>query len=414
VLTNQFGCDSTVITTTSLLPGDTTLLFSESCNPADTGTVAQVLTNQFGCDSTVISTTSLLPRNTTVFFSQSCNPADTGTVTQILTNQFGCDSIVTTQVLLFSDPDYQLVTDTLCAGESLVINGTVYDQERPIGQEVIQSIAEGCDSVVIDIALVFAAPEAEISLTNPACEGLTGLIEIGPPENGFPPYTITTAGQLLEDVSAFPVTIDVLAGDYSVELTDVLGCTTSQSVSIAEGISPELSIDGPLTLEQGDTITLRPLLNFDPELLDWRPAGQLSCSNCLNPVLEASESTTLLLTASLGNGCSATANVQVIVERMVDIYAPNIFSPNGDGRNDWFTLFSAPGQIDRIERMEIYDRWGNQVFTQTDFPPNNTAVGWDGTFRGAPMGSGVFTYYAQVRLSTGSTILQKGDVTLIR
>jgi gliding motility-associated-like protein len=414
VLTNQFGCDSTVIITTTLLPSDTTLLFSESCNPADTGTVSQVLVNQFGCDSTVIITTTLLPRNTTVFFSQSCNPADTGTVTQILTNQFGCDSIVTTQVLLFSDPDYQLVADTLCAGESLVINGTVYDQERPIGQEVIQSLAEECDSVVIDIALVFAAPEAEIRPTNPACEGLTGFIEIGPPENGFPPYTITAAGQLLEDVSAFPVTIDVLAGDYTVELTDALGCTVSQPVSITEGISPALSIDGPLILEQGDTLTLRPMINFDPVTLEWRPAGQLSCSDCLNPVLEASESTTLLLTASLGNGCSATANVQVLVERQVDIYAPNIFSPNGDGRNDRFTLFSAPGQIDQIERMEIYDRWGNQVFAQTEFPANNVAVGWDGTFRGEPMGPGVFTYYAQVRLPTGRIILQKGDVTLIR
>ena len=414
VLTNQFGCDSTVITTTTLLPSDTTLLFGESCNPADTGTVIQNLINQFGCDSTIITTTTLLPGNTTVFFSQSCNPMDTGTVTQILTNQFGCDSIVTTQVLLFSDPDYQLVADTLCAGESLVINGTIYDQERPIGQEVIQSLAEGCDSVVIDIALVFAAPEAEISPTNPACEGLTGLIEIGPPENGFPPYTITAAGQLLEDVSAFPVTIDVLAGDYTVELTDALGCKVSQPVSITEGISPALSIDGPLILEQGDTLTLRPIINFEPETLEWRPAGQLSCSDCLNPVLEASESTILLLTASLGNGCSATANVQVLVERRVDIYAPNIFSPNGDGRNDRFTLFSAPGQIDQIERMEIYDRWGNQVFAQTEFPANNVAVGWDGTFRGEPMGPGVFTYYAQVRLLTGRIILQKGDVTLIR
>ncbi|KGE87431.1 MAG: gliding motility-associated C-terminal domain-containing protein [Phaeodactylibacter xiamenensis] len=414
ILANQFGCDSTVITTTTLLPSDTTLLFSESCNPADTGTVAQILANQFGCDSTVITTTTLLPRNTTVFFSQSCNPADTGTVTQILTNQFGCDSIVTTQVLLFSDPDYQLVTDTLCAGESVVINGTVYDQDRPVGQEVVQSIADGCDSVIIDIALLFAEPEAEITTTNPACEGLTGLIEIGPPQNGFAPYTINAAGQILEVFSAIPVTIDVLAGDYTLELTDALGCTVSQAVSIAEGISPELSIDGPLILDEGDTITLRPLINFEPETIEWRPAGQLSCSNCLNPVLEASESTTLLLTASLGGNCSVSANVQIIVERMVDIYAPNVFSPNGDGRNDRFTLLSAPGQIDRIERMEIYDRWGNQVFTQTEFPANNVAVGWDGTFRGEPMGPGVFTYYAQVRLQTGRIILQKGDITLIR
>jgi hypothetical protein len=100
-------------------------------------------------------------------------------------------------------------------------------QGRPIGQEVIQSLTDGCDSVIIDIALVFTTPQVEISTTNPACEGLTGQIEINIPETSFAPYTISADEQMLEGVSAFPATIDVMAGDYTVEVSDALGCITT-------------------------------------------------------------------------------------------------------------------------------------------------------------------------------------------
>jgi gliding motility-associated-like protein len=414
-LTNQFGCDSTVITQTTLLPSDTTLLFSESCNPLDTGTVTQTLTNQFGCDSTVITQTTLLPSDTTLLFSESCNPLDTGTVAQNLTNQFGCDSTVITQVLLQSSPTFRIIADTLCAGSSIVVNGIIYDLDRPIGQEVIQSAATGCDSIVIDIVLSFSDPVAAISTIMPPCKNATGAIRIDSFDQGVAPYSLVVNDEPLDDDLALPALLEVAAGPYTVSVEDQLGCTQTQEVTVPEGPDLDLTLASPIDVQVGDTIVFNPILNFMPNQIQWTPAvSNLSCTDCLNPALTALESSTYTIIASIGSNCSARATVQVIVDQRSNVYVPNIFSPNEDGKNDRFTVFGELGRIDLIERMEIYDRWGNQVFIKTTFPPNNVAEGWDGRFRGVLMNAGVFTYYAQVRLSNGLLTTLQGDVTLIR
>ncbi|MEM9719221.1 MAG: discoidin domain-containing protein, partial [Bacteroidota bacterium] len=56
----QFGCDSVVITTTTLLPNDTTNVAATTCDPSQVGMFEVILTNRFGCDSVVITTTTLL------------------------------------------------------------------------------------------------------------------------------------------------------------------------------------------------------------------------------------------------------------------------------------------------------------------------------------------------------------------
>ena len=103
-LTNQFGCDSTVVVTTTLLPSDTTNVAATTCDP-DLVTVEQFdLTNQFGCDSIVIVTTTLLPSDTTNVAATTCDPDLVGMFDVTLTNQFGCDSVViTTTTLLPGD-----------------------------------------------------------------------------------------------------------------------------------------------------------------------------------------------------------------------------------------------------------------------------------------------------------------------
>ncbi|MDW8230880.1 MAG: PKD-like domain-containing protein, partial [Saprospiraceae bacterium] len=90
-LTNRFGCDSVVITTTQLLPSDTVNLSRTTCNPAAVGVFTQRLTNRFGCDSTVITTVTFDPAgaDTTLLSRTTCNPNLAGTTVQTLTNQSG-------------------------------------------------------------------------------------------------------------------------------------------------------------------------------------------------------------------------------------------------------------------------------------------------------------------------------------
>jgi gliding motility-associated-like protein len=67
----------------------------------------------------------------------------------------------------------------------------------------------------------------------------------------------------------------------------------------------------------------------------------------------------------------------------------------------------------QVQSLQVFDRWGNQVFYNENFEPNEAISGWDGTFRNERMQTGVFVYYAIVEFQDGSTELFKGDVTLM-
>jgi gliding motility-associated-like protein len=85
-----------------------------------------------------------------------------------------------------------------------------------------------------------------------------------------------------------------------------------------------------------------------------------------------------------------------------ELFVPNVFSPNDDGQNDVF----KPRGTNLFEfEMRIYDRWGNCVFESEDID-----TGWDGTFKGQPVNSGVFVYF----ITSAGQVVSKGNVTLLR
>ena len=95
------------------------------------------------------------------------------------------------------------------------------------------------------------------------------------------------------------------------------------------------------------------------------------------------------------------------------VYIPNVFTPNGDNINDRFVIH-ASAEIKLINELLIYDRWGELVFTQYDFPPNVISHGWDGSLRGQPLTPAVFTYVASWIDNEGDRQERSGDVTLLK
>ena len=83
---------------------DTTNVAAGTCDPGQVGVTLQLFTNEFGCDSLVITSTMLLPADTTNVAATTCDPGQVGITLQLFTNEFGCDSLVfTTTSLLPSD-----------------------------------------------------------------------------------------------------------------------------------------------------------------------------------------------------------------------------------------------------------------------------------------------------------------------
>jgi gliding motility-associated-like protein len=95
------------------------------------------------------------------------------------------------------------------------------------------------------------------------------------------------------------------------------------------------------------------------------------------------------------------------------VYIPNVFSPNGDGINDFFTIYGNK-DVEQVLEMRIFDRWGNFVYANNRFPPNEENYGWDGAFKNIAMNPAVFAYWAHVQFTDGSVAFYKGDVTLVR
>ena len=125
------------------------------------------------------------------------------------------------------------------------------------------------------------------------------------------------------------------------------------------------------------------------------------------------ETTRYFLEITDNNGCSQIDDILVIVNQRVPYYVPNVFSPDGDGKNDYFTI-NGDDSIAEIERMIIFDRWGGQVFTRENFVPNREQLGWDGRNGKQEVDPGVFVYYFEIRLMTGEVITVKGDVVVLK
>ncbi len=102
------------------------------------------------------------------------------------------------------------------------------------------------------------------------------------------------------------------------------------------------------------------------------------------------------------------------------IFIPSAFSPNGDGFNDVFTIFSGE-DVKEIREMKVFNRWGDLAYSSSDITTNTNVasanknnIGWDGTKGGKDADTGIYTYFVRVVFDDGKDRLLKGSVALLR
>ncbi len=116
--------------------------------------------------------------------------------------------------------------------------------------------------------------------------------------------------------------------------------------------------------------------------------------------------TAKLVVTSLNN-CKDSLQKSITILPNCATYLPTAFTPNGDGLNDVIkpTLYGMKG----VKQFTVYNRYGNIVFSTT-----RQGEGWDGTYKGTKLDSGVFVWILEYITNEDKVVFEKGTLTLIR
>lgn len=195
---------------------------------------------------------------------------------------------------------------------------------------------------------------------------------------------------------------------YTVTVIDTLGCPKSVQATVQVLVSKVNAWAG-----SGDTAVVldQPLQLFATGGTSylWTPTRWLDKNNVANPVALPQNDVEYEVKVSNAAGCFDLASVKVKVYRVQPgFYVPTAFSPNGDGRNDYFRPIALG--LKSLDVFKVYNRLGQLLYNDT----NIESAGWDGTYKGNGQDPATFVWYAEGTDYRNQKIKKKGYVVLIR
>ena len=441
ILANDANGNATValdIVTNDIMIGDIGIFCSNNVGDVSTGTGINNNNDILVCNIFALAcriaegfnserTIAICP-NDTVTLPGGSIVSSTGIYVDSLISVGGCDSVITTEIIDRIIPPTNFI-NLGCEndGYNISINGNDYNENNPLGQEILTT-SGGCDSMVL-IDLIFnpaTSAQTNISL----CPGESYVMANGEiiTEDGNYIDTLTNfkgcdsflTFELINyfaDTSYFNTEIcpddsvvvngeSFFAGStYYFTETNQYGCDSLLVTDLILFPEPLVLIDSFAEVRNSD---ISPFKNNIPNIyeINWMPADILNCGDCPEPIVLSNDGITNFDINILDtNNCAWLYPVEV--EYICNTYVPNAFSPNHDGFNDSFQLYNSGCPLENFQ-FHIFDRWGNNVFYTDDFKK-----GWNGTNKGKEAGIGVYVYQISY-LAYGKKEFMEGDLVLIR
>jgi len=211
---------------------------------------------------------------------------------------------------------------------------------------------------------------------------------------------IANGGEKYLTIGNFDNVINYLSGVLSeiyVYIDDVSVCECSF----------KFSLGNDTTLCVGQSLTLNP--NMPNATYTWQDSSHSSAFK----VTQAGTYWVRAYFPDYNITTYDTINIAYIncdtVEKIIpDIYIPNSFTPNGDGKNDVFYIKTVY-EFSEF-KLTIFNRWGDMVFESEDINK-----GWDGTYKGKLVPLGVYVYQLTATIKdTGEQRKITGRVTVVR
>ncbi|MFL5788086.1 MAG: gliding motility-associated C-terminal domain-containing protein, partial [Flavisolibacter sp.] len=193
---------------------------------------------------------------------------------------------------------------------------------------------------------------------------------------------------------------------YQVTVTNSYGCKDSALVIVYVYINPVANAGPNKTIVKGDSVLLNGFVDGTHINYFWTPTSFMGNSKIVTPLVSPPSDQLFTLTAQSTLGCG-TASSSVMVKVYNDIFIPNTFSPNNDGKNDIFRIVAADGY--RLLKFQVFNRWGQLIFNSNDL-----GKGWNGMYNTIPQPEDTYVYIVELESAYGRIINKKGTITLIR
>jgi gliding motility-associated-like protein len=226
---------------------------------------------------------------------------------------------------------------------------------------------------------------------------LNAGITDGTPTSNYT-YIWSKDGTVIPGETAYKLDVNT-EGLFTVEVTNNLGCSRIRTIKVTA--SDVAKIDSIDIQDLADTNTIivnisaSSLGNYEYSLDD--PFGPFQDSNIFNNVPAGIH----IVYVNDKNGCRPITEATIAV-----VGAPNFFTPNGDGYNDYWSIKGVNATFNSKSIIYIFDRYGKLL--KQWVPSSNQ--GWDGTFNGAPLPAD--DYWFTLKLEDGRET--KGHFSLKR
>ncbi len=316
----------------------------------------------------------------------------------------GCDSIVSVNVSALpvknSNQNF-----TVCPSKKLVFNGI----EISAGDSMVFQLttSEGCDSLVT--VVVESSPDlffqlaTENSCKNKPTGSVSGFDFLG----GLPPLQFALNGSNYSGSTTYG---NLPVGAHTFSVGDAAGCFFEKDVFIESFPPLEIEIsDAVLPCDNSGTV-LAPVFFGDTTglVLFWSNGAQ-------TPEIQVFEAGKIKLEAS--NRCETlTKEIEVALTDSISfeklLFVPNVFSAAANlPGNDVFRAFPATDLTILEYQMDIYDRWGEHIFTT-----KKIEEGWNGFQRKKQILPGVFAWVLKMKTEVCGQVIEmkrQGDVLLM-
>lgn len=214
------------------------------------------------------------------------------------------------------------------------------------------------------------------------------------------------SGALSSDIT-IPAAFNLNGYLYRCIVSNACGIDTSDIAELTVYDAPGVFAGNDTLIEPGTAATLHADAygGLPPYSYSWLPAGDLNTPDSLSTIATPSATTSYTVYATGANGCVGSDIVVVQVNSTIELFIPNVFTPNNDNFNDQFDI-TAEGVLQM--NVSIFNRWGKEIISYDGMTSN-----WDGkTSSGVMADDGTYFYIVEATDLEGKKSYYQGSLTL--